>query len=216
MTYIYVIKGYLLKEWSVAWLLLRTSAICNLTSKIIRCYFMPLPLGHTAAGLAIHDLFGKSNNKGHLWKILTCVMVLTNLPDIDVLFGLLVHGNGNFFHRGPTHSLLFALIAASVASNGWRCWSKIPKMSPLLCFILIFSHVLADDFLTSHPVSLWWPLELNVSAGHSGWREIMQSVFFGTFRDLGSIFLSAAVILLNRLIRQKPTPVILSRLHKGR
>ena len=177
---------------------------------------MPLPLGHTAAGLAIHDLYAKSNKDGHLWKILTYVIVLTNLPDIDVLIGLVVHGNGNYFHRGPTHSFLFALVAAFIASNGWRCWSKIPKISPLLCFLLVFSHVVADAILTTSPVSFWWPLELNLSVGHSGWREIIRSVLLGTCRDLGIIVLSAAVIFLNRLSRNKSIPVILSRLVKGR
>jgi len=177
---------------------------------------MPLPLGHTAAGLAIHDLYAKSNNNDHLWKILTYVIVLTNLPDIDILIGLVVHGNGNFFHRGPTHSFLFALVGAFIASNAWRCWAKIPKISPLLCFLLIFSHIVADAILTTSPVSFWWPLELNLSVGHCGWREIIKSVLFGTFRDLGTIVLSAAVIFLNRLIRHKSIPVILSLLGKGR
>ena len=170
---------------------------------------MPLPLGHTAAGLAIHDLYTKSNKNDQLWKILTCVAVLSNLPDIDVLIGLVVQGNGNFFHRGPTHSLLFAVVMAFIASNAWR-------LSPALCFLLVFSHVVADAMLTSSPVSFWWPLELNLSLGHSGWREIIRSVLFGTFRDLGIIVLSAAVIFLKRLISHRPIPVILSRLVKGR
>ena len=177
---------------------------------------MPLPLGHTAVGLAIHDLCEKSDKNSNFWRIIACVVVLTNLPDIDVLIGLVVHGNGNFFHRGPTHSLLFALVMAFIVSNGWRCWSKIPKISPGLCFLLVFSHVVADAILTPSPVSFWWPLELNLSLGHSGWREIIKSVLLGTFRDLGIIFLSAAVIFLNRLISHMPIPVILSRLVRGR
>ena len=177
---------------------------------------MPLPLGHTAAGLAIYDLYAKSKRSDPPWKILPYVIVLTNVPDIDVLIGLLVQGNGNFFHRGPTHSLLFAVVMAFIASNGWRCWSKIPKISPLLCFLLISSHVVADAILTPSPVSFWWPLELNLSVGHSDWREIIKSVFFGTFRDLVIIVLSAVAIFLNRLISHKPIPAILSRLVKGR
>jgi membrane-bound metal-dependent hydrolase YbcI (DUF457 family) len=179
---------------------------------------MPLPLGHTAAGLAIHDICSKSDNSGHLWKTLIFVIVLTNLPDIDVLIGLVVHGNGNFFHRGPTHSFLFVLLMALAASNSWRCWSKIPKISYRLCFLLLLSHVVADALLTTSPVSFWWPLELNLSVGYSGWREIIESVLFGAFRDLGTIVVSGVVIFLNRLIRHRaiPIPVIISRLVKGR
>ena len=172
---------------------------------------MPLPLGHTAAGLAIHDLHSKGNSATTLWKNFAFIIVLTNLPDIDVLVGLIVHGNGNFFHRGPTHSLLFALIMAFLVSNSWRCWSKIPRVSYLLCFSLILSHILADALLTSAPVSFWYPLELNSSVGHSGWREVIESVLFGAFRDLGIIVVSAVVLLLNRLIRHKPMPITSSR-----
>jgi membrane-bound metal-dependent hydrolase YbcI (DUF457 family) len=172
---------------------------------------MPLPLGHTAAGLAIHDVYAKGRSASGLWKTLALVIALTNLPDIDVLVGLIVHGNGNFFHRGPTHSLLFALIMAFLVSNSWRCWSKIPRVSYLLCFSLILSHILADALLTAAPVSFWYPLELNSSVGHSGWREIIESVLFGAFRDLGIMVVSAVVLLLNRIIRHKPMPITSSR-----
>ncbi len=172
---------------------------------------MPLPLGHTAAGLAIHDLYAKGRSSLGLWKTLALVIALTNLPDMDVLVGLVFRGNGNFFHRGPTHSLLFALVAAFLIANGWRCWSRIPKITYLLCFSLIFSHILADALLTATPVSFWYPFELNSSLGHSGWREVIESVLFGAFRDLGIIVVSAVVLLLNRIIRHKPMPITSSR-----
>ena len=177
---------------------------------------MPLPLGHTAAGLAIHDLYTKSNGNGSLWQTLGYVTVLANLPDIDVLVGLILHGNGNLFHRGPTHSLFFALMMALIACNVWRLWAKIPKLNFLLCFFLIFSHVVADALLTTSPVSLRWPFELNLSFGHSSWREVIESILFGAFADLGIIVVSGAVIFCNRLIRHKPMPIIISRLVKGR
>lgn len=172
---------------------------------------MPLPLGHTAAGLAIHDVYAKGRSTLGLWKTLLFVTALTNLPDLDVLVGLIVYGNGNFFHRGPTHSLLFALIMTFLISNSWRCWARIPRVSYLLCFSLILSHIVADALLTAAPVSFWYPLELNSSMGYSGWREVIASVFFGAFRDLGIIVVSAVVLLLNRIIRHKPMPIISSR-----
>jgi len=172
---------------------------------------MPLPLGHTAAGLAIHDVYVKGRYTLSLWKTLALVIVLTNLPDMDVLVGLIFHGNGNFFHRGPTHSLLFALVMAFLVSNTWRCWSRIPRVSYVLCFSLILSHILADALLTATPVSFWYPLELNSSLGHSGWREVIESVVFGAFRDLGIIVISAVVLFINRIIRHKPMPITSSR-----
>ena len=176
---------------------------------------MPLPLGHTAVGLAIQDIHSKGNSTASLWKNFAFIIVLTNLPDMDVLIGLILHGNGNFFHRGPTHSFLFALVIALLASNVWRCWSRIPKLNFLFCFLLLISHVVADAVLTSSPVSFWWPLELNLSTGYSGWREVIQSVLFGAFRDLGIIVVSGMIILLNRLVRHKSIPPIRTRLVKN-
>ena len=176
---------------------------------------MPLPLGHTAAGLAIHDIHSKGNFATTPWKNFAFIIVLTNLPDMDVLIGLILHGNGNFFHRGPTHSFLFALVIALLASNVWRCWSRIPKLNFLFCFLLLISHVVADAVFTSSPVSFWWPLELNLSTGYSGWREVIQSVLFGAFRDLGIIVVSGMIILLNRLVRHKSIPLIRTRLVKN-
>ena len=177
---------------------------------------MPSPLGHTAAGLALYDLCFTSNGNGSLWRTLGCVLILANLPDIDVLLGLMVHGNGQVFHRGPTHSLLFALGMALLACNAWRCWSKIPRLRFLLCFLLILSHVVADAILTAYPVSFWWPFELHVSVGYSGWKEVATSVLFGAFRDLGIILTSAMLIFLNRVIRHRPISLIFSRLVRGR
>jgi hypothetical protein len=85
----------------------------------------------------------------------------------------------------------------------------------LFCFLLLISHVVADAVLTSSPVSFWWPLELNWSTGYSGWREVIQSVLFGAFRDLGIIVVSGMIILLNRLVRHKSIPLIRTRLVKN-
>ena len=50
------------------------------------------------------------------WKHYLFFALLANLPDIDVLIGLLFHGNANIFHRGMTHSLLFSFFAAFAAA----------------------------------------------------------------------------------------------------
>lgn len=177
---------------------------------------MPLPLGHTITGLTIHDLYSRGGSSLRLWKVFVFVIVLANLPDIDVLIGLVVHGNGNVFHRGPTHSFLFALIMAVVAANSWRLWSEIPKVNFLLCFFLILSHVLTDAFLTTSPVSFRWPLELNFTVGHSGWKDVIRSVFLAAYQDLAIAVVCGTVVLLKRLIRQKLLRLSFSRPAKGR
>ena len=71
---------------------------------------MPLPLGHTAIGLATYELANNYDSGLSRVKIFIFVTFLANIPDIDVFAGLLLEGNGNAFHRGPTHSILFAIV----------------------------------------------------------------------------------------------------------
>jgi membrane-bound metal-dependent hydrolase YbcI (DUF457 family) len=156
---------------------------------------MPLPIGHTAIGLATYDLGLKNKCNINPWKSLIIIIVLSNLSDVDVFVGLIFHGNGNSFHRGPTHSLLFALTMGLLAANAWRRWSLIPKMSFLSCFLLILSHVLADAFLT-------WPVEANWSFGYSGWSDVFNLIFLQPFKDVGIVIICGVVILTNRLRRR--------------
>jgi len=89
---------------------------------------VPLPLGHTAIGLAIHEMSREKDCTVSWWKIAAFVTVLANLPDWDVLLGLFLEGNGWTFHRGPTHSLVFALSCGYFASKVWKVWPGIPKV----------------------------------------------------------------------------------------
>ncbi|UCG14534.1 MAG: metal-dependent hydrolase [Deltaproteobacteria bacterium] len=170
---------------------------------------MPSPLGHTAIGLATHALYCKNRSILGSWKLLVFVVVLANLPDLDILFGLIFSGNGNAFHRGMSHSLLFALGMGLLSTHAWRCWPTIPRLNFLWCFLLILSHVLADAVFTNAPVSLWWPLEASRIAGDWGWSEVMNSVFTGAFQDIGVVFGFGLIIMISRLFKYGATvPVI--------
>jgi len=163
---------------------------------------MPLPFGHAAIALTTHDVCSKSNSAFPRWKVAVFVGVLANLPDIDVVIGLLLQGNGCVFHRGPTHSLLFALSMGFLASIAWKFWSHVPKMSFGSCSLLILSHVLADFFFTSSPVSLFWPFEVNWATGYSGWQDVINSVFLQAFQDTGIIIGCGLIMILTRLTKR--------------
>ena len=162
---------------------------------------MPLPLGHAAIGFVAYDLCSKKTASRSHWKLFSFVVVLANLPDIDVLLGLLLAGNGSLYHRGPTHSLVFALLAGFLASNAWRAWRQIPKINFSLAFLIILSHVLADLLFTTSPTSLFWPLEVHWSAGYSGWNEVITSVFLTPLKDVGIILLSLFTVFVTRFLR---------------
>jgi membrane-bound metal-dependent hydrolase YbcI (DUF457 family) len=162
---------------------------------------MPLPLGHAAIGWVAYDLCSKKTASLRHWRLFSLVAVLANLPDMDVLLGLLLAGNGSLYHRGPTHSLVFALLAGFLASNAWRAWHQIPKIKFGLAFLIILSHVLADLLFTTSPTSLFWPLEVHWSTGYSGWDDVMTSVFLTPLKDAGIILLSFLTVFMSRLLR---------------
>jgi membrane-bound metal-dependent hydrolase YbcI (DUF457 family) len=162
---------------------------------------MPFPIGHTAIGLATFETTQSSPARGSRLASVIFITLLANLPDLDVLFGLIFQGNGAAFHRGPTHSLLFALIAGYGASHMWRLWQRIPKVGFGLCSLLIFSHVVADMFLTTAPVSLFWPLEIYWSPGHSSWGQVVDMVLFQSYQDAGIAVAAMLYVVILRFIR---------------
>lgn len=162
---------------------------------------MPLPLGHTAIGLATYETIQGTDQQHSRWAIFISITILANLPDLDVILGLLLQGNGNLFHRGPTHSLLFAFMTGYIASHLWRLWPRIPRLGFSLCCGLVFSHVLADMMLTTAPVSLFWPFQVYWSPGFSGWGMVVHAVLFQSIRDAAIIVVCVFYVLILRLLR---------------
>jgi membrane-bound metal-dependent hydrolase YbcI (DUF457 family) len=162
---------------------------------------MPLPLGHTAMGLAIFEFSEKGDSASYTLRSVLFVTILASLPDIDVLYGLIFCGNGSAFHRGPTHSLLFALGSGLLASRAWKWWPFIPRINFWTGFFLVLSHILGDLLLTASSVSLLWPIQVYWSPGHMVWEDLFSS-FFGSFQDIGIILTCTALILLRRFRNQ--------------
>ncbi|MBL0715196.1 MAG: metal-dependent hydrolase [Desulfosarcina sp.] len=163
---------------------------------------MPFPLGHIAIGLATYKTVEPSETGPWPWKIPVFIVFLANLPDVDILIGLLFQGNGNLFHRGPTHSLLFALLAGYLASHAWRLGGYIPRLRFSHCFLIVFSHVLADMVFTTSPVSLLWPFEVHWSSGSSGWVNVVHAVIFDSIQDIGILAGAMAYIYVLRRVRK--------------
>ena len=162
---------------------------------------MPLPIGHTAIGLAAYETLPVSRNQPSRLAVIAYITVLANLPDIDVLAGLLLNGNGAAFHRGPTHSLIFAVLAGVIASQMGMLWSRIPRFGFGLSFVLIFSHVLADLLFTASPVSLFWPLEVYWTPGYNSWSQVVQTILFKSIQDVGIVAAGLVYLLALRYLR---------------
>ncbi len=166
---------------------------------------MPLPLGHAAVGIAVADVFSpkESTFSDSLdWKRLLFITFLANLPDFDMFLGLFLKGNGNYFHRSASHSILVALLMGVLVSQAWKWWDKIPRIGMGLCFLIILSHGLTDVFCTSSSAALFWPFETYSFAGDNrSWSDVLNIVFLQAFRDTAVLTGSALVIFLNRFVR---------------
>lgn len=162
---------------------------------------MPLPIGHTAIGLAVYETSSQASPNNSRFATFLMIIFLGNLPDLDILFGLIFQGNGAAFHRGFTHSLVFAVIAGWLCSQMWRFKLGIPKWSFMLCSALIFSHIIADMMFTATPVSLFWPLELHHTPGHSSWGQVFDMVLFQSMRDASIALVVLIYICLRRFFK---------------
>lgn len=162
---------------------------------------MPYPLGHTAIGLTTYELNGQKAAPAQRVWVFIFVLVLSNLPDLDILAGLLAGGNGHLFHRGPTHSLLFAIVMGYLASALAKRVAAVPPLGFGVCASLIFSHVLADAVFTDAPVSIFWPFEVHFASGNSSFGDIFHSIIFKSLGDAGIVLGCLMVIGLLRWVR---------------
>jgi|YNPNPStandDraft_1061719.scaffolds.fasta_scaffold24299_2 membrane-bound metal-dependent hydrolase YbcI (DUF457 family) len=137
---------------------------------------MPLPIEHTLIGTAVCALALRQAKPVLQWRSFLFVAISANLPDLDVLAGLILTGNAAAFHRGFTHSLLFAAVSGLALSYSHRLWRSIPSLGFPACFLVIFSHVVSDALLTASPVSLFWPFEVHLSGIPSNWGDLVRAL----------------------------------------
>jgi membrane-bound metal-dependent hydrolase YbcI (DUF457 family) len=74
---------------------------------------------------------------------LVIAFVAANLPDIDIIFGLVLSGNHSALHGGVTHSLAFATFCTLVALVTWRD-PRQRIIFALLVGFLVVSHIIVD------------------------------------------------------------------------
>jgi len=95
--------------------------------------------------MALAYLLGKPSAK--LLKVnlnIPLILVLSIIPDVDILFG-------NELHRGPTHSLILALIV-------FIPFFVLYRRRAIPYFLALISHSLIADFLIGGQLMLFWPL----------------------------------------------------------
>ena len=98
--------------------------------------------------MAIAYLLGKASAKPlHLKPNIPLLLVLSIIPDIDIIFDWFTQSQ---LHRGPTHSLVVAIIVFIPIFLVYR-----KKAIPY--FLALISHSLIGDFFIGGQLQLLWP-----------------------------------------------------------
>ena len=133
---------------------------------------MPSPIGHSLIGAAVGAAFLLRSTPGSLAGIMAevrarlgliigCVL-LANLPDVDLIPGLLT-GDLNEFHRGYTHSVGWILLVGAgiwLLSRPFRPPAR-DLFSWWVITVVLLAHPVVDLFCEDRgePVGIlfWWP-----------------------------------------------------------
>ena len=117
---------------------------------------MPSPIGHTLAGCAV-GLALIPSQMPQVWEAWAWCLIGANLPDVDFIPGFLT-GSPRTFHRGPSHSLMAAVVVAGLGVS-LLTWLSIPWLTRAgLIFLAYTSHVGLDYFTPGRGVLLGWPI----------------------------------------------------------
>jgi membrane-bound metal-dependent hydrolase YbcI (DUF457 family) len=136
--------------------------------------------------MSLAYLLGKGSGKALREKInIPLIMVLSILPDIDIFFDLLTNSQ---IHRGPTHSVIVAIIAFIPVFIIYR-----KKAIPY--FLALISHPLIGDFLIGGNLQLFWPL-----SNHQYGLQELGGPFIDIYRPANvtlevTLFLAALLVM---------------------
>ncbi len=137
---------------------------------------MTSPVGHGIAGLAGALLVPADSTRARLCLVALFV-VSANAADFDFIPGILIN-DFNVFHRGPTHSIIFAFVWAALVWLVARRFSTRPVLLATLAGLFYGSHLLLDyfgsDTRAPFGIPLFWPF--------SDDYHVHGSAFFGGIR----------------------------------
>jgi inner membrane protein len=121
---------------------------------------MPSPIAHSVTGHVIYRFLCPGNTRSTVGfrglQASLYAVIIANFADIDFIPQLLTDGR---FHRGPTHSLWFAVIFSALVGIGVNRISKRPFKPCLFYTLMLYSSHLLLDFFTAggKGMQLLWP-----------------------------------------------------------
>lgn len=137
---------------------------------------MATPVGHVLAGVAAGTAASGGRTVLGPWRDLALFAVVSLLPDLDFLPGLLLSGGP--WHQGPTHSLLAAGVVAVLAG----LWGRSYGHGWLLAWcaaVVYVSHLtldyLAADTLPPIGIPALWPFSPeHLNAKHAIFLDVKR------------------------------------------
>jgi membrane-bound metal-dependent hydrolase YbcI (DUF457 family) len=142
---------------------------------------MPSPIGHTLAGCAVAFACIPSGTP-QAWEAWMLCLISANLPDVDFIPGFL-SGNPRAFHRGPSHSVIAALVVAGLGAS-LLTWLSVPWLTRVELILLAYgSHVALDYSTPGRGVLLGWPFSRQRQRASHPW---FLSVPYGRTRQNAS------------------------------
>ncbi|MGL5080908.1 MAG: metal-dependent hydrolase [Microcoleaceae cyanobacterium] len=123
---------------------------------------MPSPIGHTLAGLCGFILVQPTMSRSQRVPLLILTTVIANLPDIDILLGLILAGDPFIYHRQGTHSLIAALLVGGLVAGLTQVfnlkWPRVGVWVTGLYLSHLFLDMLVSDQYPPAGVQGFWPL----------------------------------------------------------
>lgn len=117
---------------------------------------MASPIGHTLTGLAIGRL-AQPNDFRETFRWLLFAAFASNAPDLDFIAGIVGGGGINSVHRGPSHSIVaaivFSILMAAILGRWWQHRRRIFWTS-----LALYGSHLFLDMCTHSGIPLLWPL----------------------------------------------------------
>jgi hypothetical protein len=137
--------------------------------------------------MSLAYLLGKGSSKAlKVNPNIPLLLVLSILPDIDIAIETFT---GTIMHRGPTHSLIFALI---IFTPLFIAYNK--RAMPY--FLAYISHFLLGDFFIGGNLQLLWPLSTNTVGFHqAGFMFVGINDPLNIIAEL-SLFIIAIVVMI--------------------
>src|SRR3989339_770515 len=157
---------------------------------------MPLPLGHAVIGAAVYSV---------------CANIRNNVKKNNYfIFGLMYAGDGSIMHRGPTHSIYFALLFGYLAHLFSKYSIIIPEVGFIPCLLVILSHPILDivtDILERECFSWKYFLQLYyfplTKPGYNiGFWDIINTIFEKSLGDYKIIVFGFFVIFIVIIIKK--------------